>query len=76
LEYQSAFFPANFEEGFPGPGSNRFTAMFLLENLHLFHIVEDKISMYLSTEPENVFVEVRGTGNLDFSSFLITTENS
>ena len=48
-------------------------AIFLSENLHLFHIVEDKISMYLSTESENLFVEIRGTGKLDFSSFLVAT---
>ena len=44
---------------------------FLLDHLDKFHIVEDKISIYLSTDPKKLFAEERGTGNLDFSSFLV-----
>ena len=44
---------------------------FLHEHLEKFHFVGYKVSLYLSTDPENLFIELRGKGNLDFSKFLI-----
>lgn len=44
---------------------------FLLTHQEKFHYVNNKISLYLSTEPESFLVEIRGKGNLDFSKFLI-----
>ena len=58
------------------PNENRFhylkvPSKFLNENLKTFHFVEDKISIYLSTDAKRLFVEERGRGNLDFNRFLI-----
>ena len=44
---------------------------YLNENLKKFHRVGDIISLYLSAEISNLFAEIRGTGNLDFSKFLV-----
>ena len=44
---------------------------FLIDNLDQFHVVKDNISMYLSTDEKRLFIEERGTGNLDFSVFFI-----
>ena len=46
-------------------------AGFLLERLKDFHIVDDKLSIYLSADARRLFVEERGTGNLDFSVFAV-----
>lgn len=46
-------------------------ARFLHENLDKFHFVGDKISLYLSTHPQTLFVEERGKGNLDFQQFWV-----
>lgn len=44
---------------------------FFINHLNYFHFVEDKISFYLSTDPNDMFVELRGKGRLDFSKFLV-----
>jgi hypothetical protein len=44
---------------------------FLIEQLDKFHLIGDIISLYLSTDPQRMFIELRGKGNLDFSEFLI-----
>jgi hypothetical protein len=44
---------------------------FFRENLAKFHFVDDKISIYLSTDTKRLFVEERGEGNLDFQIFLV-----
>lgn len=44
---------------------------FFREHLEKFHFVEDKISIYLSTGTERLFVEERGEGSLDFQTFLV-----
>ena len=49
---------------------------FLIDNLDKFHVVKDNISIYLSTDTERLFIEERGTGNLNFRSFLVDSENS
>lgn len=44
---------------------------FLVDHLDKFDIVQDKmIHLYLSADPDKLFVEERGTGGLDFSKFL------
>ena len=48
---------------------------FFLKHLEKFHIVENKISIYLSTRYKRSFVEERGKGNLDFQPFLAETED-
>lgn len=61
------------------PASNDFyylkvPVMFFKDHLKEFHIVKSKtISMYLSADKNNLFEEIRGTGKLDFSQFLIST---
>jgi hypothetical protein len=44
---------------------------FLRENVVYFHKVENKLSLYLSAEPQTLFREQRGTGDLDFSVFKV-----
>jgi len=58
------------------PGKNDFHYLkvptnYLNENLEKFHRVGEIISLYLSAESHNLFREIRGTGNLDFSKFLV-----
>ena len=58
------------------PGKNDFyhfkvPAKFLIVNLKCFHRIGESISLYISAEPENIFTEVRGKGQLDFSKFLV-----
>lgn len=45
---------------------------FLRKHIEKFHTLKGKITLYLSTDPEKLFVKERGEGNLDFKSFLIT----
>lgn len=58
------------------PGKNEFYYFkvpvdFLNEHLDRFDRVNDTIHLYLSAEPDTLFREIRGKGNLDFSPFLI-----
>ncbi len=48
---------------------------FLKQNLQLFHIRNNKISMYLSAAPDQLFKEIRGKG-IDFKTFLISKRPS
>ena len=59
-----------------GPGENDFhyfnvPTTYLNENLQKFDKVGEIIHLYLSAESHNLFKETRGTGNLDFSKFLV-----
>jgi hypothetical protein len=59
------------------PGDNDFhhlkvPSKYLREHLDKFHRIGEKIDLYLSANPETLFVEERGEGRLDFSKFLIT----
>ena len=45
---------------------------FLREHIEKFHTIKGQISLYLSTEPERLFIEERGEGNLNFQNFLVT----
>jgi len=45
---------------------------FLQEHIEKFHRVADKISIYLSANPNTLFIEERGKGRLDFCKFLVT----
>ncbi len=40
------------------------------EHLKNFHRTGEKISIYLSANPDTLFIEERGEGRLDFSRFL------
>jgi hypothetical protein len=58
------------------PGKNDFhylkvPSKYLQEHLKKFHRIEEKISLYLSAHPDNLFIEERGEGRLNFSEFLI-----
>ena len=58
------------------PGENQFHLLnvpvkFFHENQDNFHRIDGEIDLYLSAEPSNLFTEIRGTGNLDFSKFLV-----
>jgi hypothetical protein len=58
------------------PGKNDFYYLeiptdFLKSNLNKFHKLNDKISLYLSTDPNTLFIEERGEGRLDFKKFLV-----
>ena len=44
---------------------------FFLDNLEKFHQSNRKLSLYLSANPETLFVEIRGNGKLDFKEFLV-----
>ena len=45
---------------------------FLVDHLDKFDIVQNtKIHLYLSADPDKLFLEERGTGKLDFSKFLV-----
>lgn len=44
---------------------------FFLQNLGKFHQSKGKLSLYLSANPETLFVEIRGKGRLDFKQFLV-----
>lgn len=44
---------------------------FLSEHLDKFHLVGGIISLYLSTDPNNRFMELRGEGKLNFKQFLV-----
>jgi hypothetical protein len=43
---------------------------FILDNLANFDKVEEKVSIYLSANPNHLFVEERGEGRIPFGSFL------
>ncbi len=45
---------------------------YLYDNLEKFHRIGDKVDLYLSANPDTLFVEERGTGELDFIQFLIS----
>jgi hypothetical protein len=58
------------------PGANDFhyfnvPVTFLNEHLVKLDRVNDIIHLYISAEPDTLFTEIRGTGKLDFSQFLI-----
>lgn len=58
------------------PGANDFHYLkvpvkYCQEHLNKFHRVNDIPHLYLSAEPDTLFTEIRGTGKLDFSQFLI-----
>lgn len=58
------------------PGKNDFhylkvPSKYLNEHLEKFHRIEEKISLYLSANPNTLFVEERGKGRLRFGEFLI-----
>jgi hypothetical protein len=44
---------------------------YLLEHFEKFHKIAGKMYMYLSAEPNSLFVEIRGIGQLDFSKFVV-----
>lgn len=44
---------------------------FLNDNFDKFHQSFGKISLYLSANPDTLFIEERGKGRLDFSGFLM-----
>jgi hypothetical protein len=44
---------------------------YLLEHFEKFHKISGKMDMYLSAEPETLFMEIRGVGKLDFSKFVV-----
>jgi hypothetical protein len=44
---------------------------YLLQHLEKFHKIGGKMDMYLSAEPDTLFMEIRGTGRLDFSQFVV-----
>jgi len=44
---------------------------FLNEHLEKFHRMGEIISLYLSANPDTLFIEERGEGRLDFSKFLV-----
>jgi len=46
---------------------------FLIEHLKKFHTLGEQISLYLSADPETLFLEERGEGTLNFSVFLVNT---
>ncbi len=45
---------------------------FLHEHLKSFHVNGDRMSIYLSAEPDKLFVEERGNGALNFKPFLVS----
>lgn len=56
------------------PGKNDFhylkvPTQFLQDNLHKFHRIGEMVDIYLSARPETLFVEIRGSGKLNFSKF-------
>jgi hypothetical protein len=58
------------------PGTNNFHYLrvpveFLLEHRAKFHRIGNIIDFYLSAEQHNLFQEIRGTGNLDISVFVV-----
>jgi hypothetical protein len=58
------------------PGKNEYhylkvSTSFMNEHLEKFDFIGDKISLYLSANPNTLFVEERGVGRLEFNSFLI-----
>ncbi|RYE58576.1 MAG: hypothetical protein EOP48_03240 [Sphingobacteriales bacterium] len=58
------------------PGKNDFHYLrvpisFILHNIEKFDTIGEKLALYLSAEPQSLFVEERGKGKLDFSSYLI-----
>ena len=61
------------------PGKNDFHYLkvptkFLQGHLDKFHRIGEKIDIYLSARPENLFIELRGIGKLDFSKFVKLTD--
>lgn len=48
---------------------------YLNEHLEKFHRIGENISLYLSANPDSLFIEERGEGKLDFSNFLINSNN-
>ena len=58
------------------PGRNDFHYLkvptkFINEHLENFHRIGEIISLYLSANPDTLFVEERGEGKLDFSEFVV-----
>src|SRR4051794_27988643 len=49
---------------------------FLNENIEKFDKIGEKISLYLSANPASLFIEERGQGRLDFSSFLVVNSDN
>jgi hypothetical protein len=49
----------------------RVPVTFILKHQEKFHRIVDKIDFYLSAEQHNLFWEIRGIGNLDFSPFIV-----
>jgi len=47
---------------------------FMNEHLKKFDFIENKISLYLSANPNRLFIEERGTGRIEFSDFLINKD--
>ena len=45
---------------------------FFEENLDKFDKVNGKIHLYLSADPNNLFVEQRGIGKINFTEFLVS----
>lgn len=43
---------------------------FLKEHLKQFHSLKEKISLYLSADPQKLFIEERGEGSLNFKISL------
>lgn len=59
------------------PGKNEFHYLkvptkYLLEHIEKFHRIGEIVSLYLSAESKNMFNEVRGKGNFNFETFLVT----
>jgi hypothetical protein len=44
---------------------------FLNEHLKKIHHIGEILSLYLSANPDTLFIEERGKGNLDFSKFVV-----
>ena len=58
------------------PGANDFHYLkvpvaFINEHREQFHRIGEKTDFYLSAEPDNLFKEIRGIGELDFSVFIV-----
>ncbi len=42
------------------------------EHMEKFHKIGGEIDLYLSAEPNTLFMEIRGVGQLNFSKFLVS----
>jgi hypothetical protein len=63
------------------PGTNDYHYLkvptkYLNEHLDKFHRNKEKISLYLSANPDKLFIEERGIGRLDFGKFLVNGASS